>query len=204
MAGPFCILDVDGYAAVARMPQSSLVTYDRNTRTFRDGYRPRELAVAYSDGTCEVVYFYDSRKLPRLSSSDPGVRYVYRKVNGLPMNPGPNAYGCHRVRQSHMLLAEIARIISYMPDGAIIYHKGGNEGLWAREALAAVHRTKITVKNLEDLGFPQVRRIYLSAEELGEIPLCGHHRGLKVQNRHHCPLYEVCAFRSLLKNRGNI
>jgi hypothetical protein len=181
----FLFVDVDGYCT-GGIDQRLIIT------PRADGYRARELGWAYytaHEHATGSVYFYDGAG-PGLAA-DAGVARV-RRLHGLPVSPAAGAYGEEPALCSTRLL-EAFRIVHDAAAWAtgrpvVVVHKGGNEGLWARQAVAGVRTL-----DLGDHGCPKVDalgRAHPAAHVGRECPFHApaRRRAGKVV---HCPRLEV-------------
>jgi hypothetical protein len=186
----FLFVDVDGYCA-GGLDQRVVVSPQA------DGYRARELGWAYytaQDHATGSIYFRDER-VPELRGSSLAGDASFERVHqmhGLPVRPGPRAYSGEAVLCSSRLL-EAFRIVhdaAALATGrpVVIVHKGGNEGLWASQALAGV-----TTLDLGAYNCPKVDAIGRErpAEHVGRH--CRFHALGKRRARGvvHCPRLEV-------------
>lgn len=137
------------------------------------------------------VYFVDPRGLPRLLMADLSVARCFRKLHGLPLNPGLRRFAPEETRFSTdvpVVLHELYAQARALTGGGVTFmHKGGPEGEWARAALPDV-----SIIDLEEWGCPR-------ADELPPVPgsACPFHSGKKKDS--HCPRAEVARFAEWLK-----
>lgn len=182
----FLFIDVDGYC-VGGVDQREIVS------ARREGYRARELGWAYyGKDASEVgsIYFRDLL-VPPIHASDPGIQHVQR-MHGLPISPGADTYHGEVATCASRLLGAISvlheAVSSALQQPVVIVHKGGNEGVWASQAIAGV-----SVIDLGTCGCPKVDDIGRSAPELRTKKPCPHHAQSKRRPGKivHCPRLEV-------------
>lgn len=188
----FVFLDVDGYCA-PRVDQRCVVSASL------DGFRARELGWSYYSAAgsgAGSVYFWDGPEcalLPRGGST----AYAHR-LHGLPIYPGAGSYPGQTALRTSQLLDAIRTICvtcaSPSPSGPtlVVVHKGGNEGLWARQALGDAEGFRVITLDLEQLGCPKAEdlsRLYPGARAC-QFHSFGAGRGAG-RGAAHCPGAEV-------------
>lgn len=185
MVPRYMIIDIDGY-----LPQR------RSGKILGEtGFLPRELAVAYFDGTSSPVaidvcsvYFYGPDYIPR----DPSIRYAHA-LHGLPLHPDPrrgyilDRDAKVRVAQTSHHVSEALSVIRDLVEGLgvdVVMHKGGEEGRYVRCATAGCRVPEVL--DLGWMGCPSADRLPREFES------CPNHAGMISCD--HCPRSEVMRF----------
>lgn len=182
----FLFVDVDGYCT-GGIDQRQIVSPDA------DGYRAREMGWAFFTEQAHAsgsIYFRDAFVAP-LASADPGVVFV-RRMHGLPTHPTAEDFDDELVLCSSRLLDAFRAIhgavaaVTGLP--VVVVHKGGNEGVWARQAIAEVETL-----DLGRYGCPKVDTIGKEAPHLHHGRQCAFHAPVKRRAKKvvHCPRLEV-------------
>lgn len=186
----FVFIDVDGYCA-GGVDQRNIIS------ATADGYRARELGWAYfteDDHGEGSIYFFDDNLYGRLESND---IYFARRLHGLPAEPARDTFQGEASMCASRLLEAFKivhdAVVMFTGCRVVIVHKGGNEGVWASQALPGIQ-----IIDLGLYGCPRVDDIARGNPAMYIGLHCQHHsasrrRGGKRTHRGvvHCPRLEV-------------
>ncbi len=182
----FLLIDVDGYCTGG-------IDQRRTVSPGADGYRAREMGwVLYTEDVhaSGSVYFYD-KHVPGLAE-DANVWYA-QGMHGLPIRPSAEEFEGEPALCSSQLLPAIRAVHDAVAEmtalPVVIAHKGGNEGLWAAQAIPGVPTI-----DLGSYGCPKVDAIGKASPHLHVGNGCRfHHMGKRRAKKIiHCPRLEVC------------
>ncbi len=181
----FLLIDIDGYCT-GGIDQRVVVSREN------DGYRARELgwllftAEHLSAGS---IYFCDIHAPPLVR--DQNIDYTHG-IHGLPVHPQKDHYTGYPVACSTELLRSIRILYETVAEATrctvVIIHKGGNEGLWACQAIP-----NIRAIDIGKYGCPRVDDIGKQRPDLHVGQDCGFHKTGRRRSGKiiHCPQLEV-------------